>query len=375
MTPRERVISALDHRESDRTPADLGSTCNTSITRIAYTRLVEHLGMERHEPEILSRDMQVVAPDEALLRRLRIDTRGVHGGAPDAGGARDLGGGEYLDEWGMRYRAARRNGSVLYYEVVHSPLAEAETVRDIESHGWPDPLDPGRTRGLAGRARNLRERTDCAVVGHMGDTGIFQACAMIRGMEPFLMDLLVNKPLASALLERVTHIQSVKMESFLRETGAFLDVVGVGDDFAGQNGPLLSPGLFREMVKPWLRGYYELIRRRTGARLHLHSCGAVRDLLGDLIELGVQVLNPVQVSARGMDPAELKREFGRHLSFWGGIDTQRLLPTGTPSRVCEEVRRIVGILGAGGGYVLNPVHNIQPDVPPENVVALYEAVR
>ncbi|MGA2478889.1 MAG: uroporphyrinogen decarboxylase family protein, partial [Spirochaetia bacterium] len=143
--------------------------------------------------------------------------------------------------------------------------------------------------------------------------------------------------------------------------------------FAGQQGLLLSPELFRKMIKPCLKRYFRLVREKTPARLHLHSCGALRDILPDLVDIGVEVLNPVQVSARGMDPAELKRTFGGSLSFWGGVDTQHVLSRGTPQEVAREARRIAEILGKGGGYVLNPVHNIQPDVPPANIVALFGA--
>jgi uroporphyrinogen decarboxylase len=384
MSPRERVVTALRHEETDHPPADLGSTCNTSITRIAYLRLAAHLGMRVREPAFLSRNLQVVEPDERILHRLSIDTRGIHARGIDApsteGGAEeaiaDSATGDataYRDEWGLEYGAARLDGAILYYEVTRCPLAGAESIRDIESFPWPDPDDPRRTVGLREEARKLREETSFALVGHMGDTSIFQACTALRGMQQFLVDLIANRPLAAALLQKVTEIQSWKMARFLEDTGEYLDVVGVGDDFAGQQGLLLSPELFREMILPYLKRYFRMIREKTPARLHLHSCGALRDILPDLVDIGVEVLNPVQVSARGMDPVELKCAFGKNLSFWGGIDTQHVLGRGTPSEVAQEVRRIAGILGRGGGYVLNPVHNIQPDVPPQNIVALFDA--
>jgi len=193
-------------------------------------------------------------------------------------------------------------------------------------------------------------------------------------MEQFLIDLIENKPVARALLEKVMEIQSIKMEGYLEEVGEYIDVVGIGDDFAGQRGPLISPNLFRSMVKPYLRAYFKLVKSKTSAKLHLHSCGAVSDLLDDLIEIGVDIINPVQVSARGMMPEVLKDKFGQKLCFWGGIDTRSILPKKTPAEVAAEVRRIAGILGEDGGYVLNPVHNIQPDVPPENVIALFDSI-
>jgi uroporphyrinogen decarboxylase len=374
MTPRERINGALEHRETDRTPADLGSTCNTSITYQAYRRLTGYLGVSDEDVPLLSRDMQVVEIGREVHRRLHIDTIGIHGNPPDNSMAEETGPDSYRDEWGIEYRAAAQQGIVLYYEVAHSPLAAADSVRDIESYPWPDPGDPGRTRGLERGTRYIRESTDYALIGHMGDTSIFQDCTLIRGLEQILTDLLLNKTFAEALMVKVTEIQMEKMSRYLDATGPYLDVVCVGDDFGGQTAPLMSPEIFRKAIKPFLRQYYDLIKSKTAAKLHLHSCGSVRELIGDFIDLGVDVLNPVQVSARGMDPAELKRDFGRYISFWGGIDTHRLLPRGSPAEVSDEVRRIVEILGRSGGYVLNPVHNIQPDVPPENIVAMYDAI-
>jgi uroporphyrinogen decarboxylase len=374
ISSRERVVAALSHRETDRPPQDLGSTCNTSITRIAYRNLREYCGMDPdNAAPFLSKDMQVVEVDRALLERLHIDTRGVHAGPPDVDRSAVLSSDSFGDEWGIRYRAAVRDGEILYYDAVHSPLAAASSVSEIERHPWPDPDDPGRTRGLREKARSLREKTACAIVGHMGDTSIFQACTTLRGMENFFVDLLTDGKMAGALMENVLRVQSEKMERWLAEVGGYLDVVSVGDDFGGQSGPLVSPDLFRRMIKPFLRRYFDIIRGGTQARLHLHSCGAIGELLPDLIDLGVEIINPVQVSAKGMDPALLKKKFGKDLSFWGGIDTQKSLPFGKPEDVRNEARRIAGILGKGGGYVLNPVHNIQPDVPPENVIAMYDA--
>jgi uroporphyrinogen decarboxylase len=367
------VKSALLHEEVDRPPQDLGSTCNTSITKIAYIHLLRHLGLHvDREATFLSKAMQVVEMDEAVLRKLHIDTRGLHSNPPDADMSAFISPDSYVDEWGVRYRAARSGNEILYFDAVESPLAAAASCGEIERYRWPDPRDPGRTRGLREKAIAMRDGTECAIVGHMGDTSIFQACTSLRGMERFLLDLAADAKMAQALMEMVLEVQLVKMERYLDEVGEYIDVVCIGDDFAGQQAPLISPALFRAMIKPYLKRYCELIKRKTSAPLHLHSCGAVRDLLSDLIDIGVDIINPVQVSAAGMDPAVLKKKFGKSLSFWGGIDTQRILPYGTPEDVRNEVTRISRILGKGGGYVLNPVHNVQPDVPPQNILAMYE---
>jgi len=318
--------------------------------------------------------MQVVAVDEAVLERFHIDTRPVFANPPDRDISREVSEDSYIDEWGIPFRAARIDGKIFYYDPVEPPLAGVTTIRDIETYDWPDPDDPGRTRGLRERARNLRENTDYALVGHMGDTSIFQSCHDLRGMEQFFLDLLMNKTVAKALLEKVFEIQSVKMERYLDHVGPYLDVVCVGDDLAGQSSPLVSLDLYREMIKPYHRAYFELIKSKTSAKLHLHSCGSIASFLDDLIEIGVDIVNPVQVSARDMDPEKLKGRFGDRLCFWGGIDSQYLLPRGSPEEVDREVRRIIRLLGKNGGYVLGAVHNIQADVPPENIVAMYAAV-
>jgi uroporphyrinogen decarboxylase len=376
VSSRQRIIRALDHQPTDRPPADLGSTVNTSITRIAYERLRKHLGLPPSSGlRYLSRAFQVVAPEEDVLERLHIDTRGLQLNPPDADRSSSLPAGRFQDEWGQIYApAAGESGEILYFEAVHFPLAGAAAVRDIERFPWPDPIDPGRTRGLREKACSIRESSGCALVGHMGDTGIFQKATMLRGMEQFLVDMLAEPELAEALLWKVHEIQSRKMERYLEEVGEYLDVVGIGDDLAGQSGPLISLDLFRRMVKPLFASYFALVKKKTRARLHLHSCGAVQYYLDDLIEIGVDVINPVQISAAGMDPVFLKKRYGGRICFWGGVDTQELLPRGTPQDVARETRRIAGILGRGGGYVLNPVHNIQPDVPPENIVAMYDAL-
>jgi uroporphyrinogen decarboxylase len=375
LSSRERVRRALNHEETDRPPADLGSTCNTSITKIAYRNLRKYLGFSSsYEPVYLSGEMQVVQPEESILERLHIDTRGVHAHPPDIDNSRKISEDVFTDEWGIQYRAAWRNGEVLYYDIEKSPLSHEITLKDIEHHRWPDPHDPGRTRGLREQALAFRRSTEYALVGHMGDTSLFQACTMIRGMEEFLMDLIVNRKIAQALLEKVLDIQAVKMEKYLEAVGEYLDVVSIGEDYGGQTGPLISPDLFRQLVKPYLKSYFDIVKQKSPAKLHLHSCGAIEELLGDFIDIGVDIINPVQVSARGMDPVILKRRYGKRLSFWGGIDTQRMLPRGSPREVELEVRRIIDILGKDGGYVLNPVHNIQPDVPPQNVVALFDAI-
>lgn len=363
----------MRHEEPDRPPLDLGSTVNTTISKIAYDKLRKHLGVSLdREPQTISKPFQIVDVDEEILESLHVDTRAVWGNPPDEDRSRQPSADIYIDEWGIKYRAAKVGDQVLYYDAIEHPLSDMTTVREIEKYHWPNPYDPGRTHGLGEIAKHLKENTDYALVGHMGDTSIFETCWFLRGMGQFFKDLIKNKKMAESLLNQVYEIQSAKMERYLDEVGKYLDVVAIGDDVAGQLGPLISPDLYREMVKPYHRRYFELIKNKTRAKLHLHSCGTVQHFLDDFIEIGVDIINPVQVTAQGMDPRMLKERYGSRIVFWGGIDSQYLLPQGTPKEVAQEVKNMVEILGQDGGYVIGAVHNIQPDVPPENIVALFD---
>lgn len=374
LTPRSRMNMTLLHKEPDRPPMDLGSTPNTSITKVAYQRLVDYLGLKLgHEPKVIHVPFQLVELDELVLEILRIDTRPMFTNPPNDPQVGFLPDGRYKDEWGVIYRPVRSHGVVLYYDIIENPLSTAVSIRDIEKHSWPNPDEPARYNGLYAKAKKLRETTDYAIVGHPGfTTSIFQTACALRGFANFLIDLIKNKDFAHALLQKILEIQSRRMECYLSEVGEFIDVVCVGDDFCHQAGPFISLDLFREMLLPYLKRYFEIIKNHTRAKLHLHSCGAIHYVLDDLIDIGVDIINPVQLSAKGMDPEKLKQRFGSRVVFWGGIDTQKVLPYGRPEEVRREVRRVIQILGKGGGYVLSAVHNIQADVPPENIIAIFD---
>jgi len=258
--------------------------------------------------------------------------------------------------------------------VVESPLGSEITVADVARYPWPDPTDPGYVRGLRERALRIRETTDCALVLHLSDVFVHTS-QYLRGFEKWYMDMVLDQQLIGALMDAVLEIRMEIARRALALVGDLIDVVSTADDVADQRGPQMSPRLYRKMIKPRHARYLALIRSLTGATLLFHSCGSVVDLLPDFIDMGIQALNPVQVTARGMDTAQLKAQFGDALVFWGGVDTMHVLPNGTPDDVRAEVRRRIADLAPGGGYVLTAVHNIQPDVPPENIVAMYEAAR
>jgi uroporphyrinogen decarboxylase len=368
MQSRERVLRALSHQEVDRPPVDLGGTPNSTMCAGAYEAFKAFLGVDTPTAE-LSRVFETVRMDEAVLQRLPVDTRAIYARPSARSRARWLDERSFVDDWGITYRRAEEGRQ---YDPVGAPLAEA-SLADLERHAWPDAADPSRYAGLGEEARALHQGTGYAVCACTADTVLFDRAWQLRGMARFLEDLLLAPEFAAALLDRVAEVQILRQECFLREVGPHIDVLVIADDMGVQNGPLIRPELYRRLVKPFHRRYLEAIRRHTGAKILMHACGSIADLVEDYIDLGVDALNPMQVSAAGMAPAELHRRFAGRMAFWGGIDTQWLLPRGTPEDVRRAVRETAGIMHAcQGGYVLAAVHNVQDDVPPENVWAMLE---
>ena len=372
MTHRERALAALNHQEPDRVPIDLAQAAGDGITAIAYENLLRHLGLGGRPINIWNREVQIAEVDEDVLRRFGVDFRAVRPGGPDRGGDVTLSPDSYRDQWGV-VRVRPPGG--FYFDFVDSPFAEDATLSAIERYPWPDPDDPGRYRGLRERARRLRAETDYAVILD-ADCTFFDNCGPLRGWENFYSDLLINTEFAEALMDRYLDIKLAIAGHVLEEAGEFADVVVVSrDDLGTTTTPIISPALFRRLVLPRMKRIFAFFRARTEAKIFHHCDGAIYPLLGDLVEAGVQIINPVQVNAAGMgDTARLKAEFGDRLTFWGGIDTSAVLPRGTPEDVRREVRRRIADLGPGGGYVVCPVHNFQPEVPPENIVAMFDAV-
>jgi uroporphyrinogen decarboxylase len=280
-------------------------------------------------------------------------------------------GDSFKDEFGATLRRPRGG---FYYDWQKFPLVEP-SIEAMERMPWPDPADPARFQGLRRRVQTLRASTDRALFG-MAPCGhdLLNQLFRVRGMEEGLMDLVLHVDFVEAFLDRLTQTILTAQELFLGEVGDLIDIHFAADDLAGQYGPLISPAVYRSMVKPRWARILAGIKAKTRAKILYHSCGALAEFLPDLIEIGIDIINPVQVSAAGMDSADLKKRFGDRLSFWGGgCNTQAILPRGTPREVREEVRRRIRDLAPGGGFVFNPVHNIQPLVPPANVVALFHA--
>ena len=372
MTHRERILAALTHQETDRLPLDLGSSISTTLTARSHERLRAYLGLPTGVPApVMAKRASTVVPDEAILRRFDVDARPLLLGSPDSRPDRGVSEDVMVDEWGVTW--VKHGGS--HYMNAYGPFYHLDepAVQDLEKAAWPDPADLGRYRGLRERARELHEKSDYAVILNL-PVGPVHLCQFLRGYAEWLEDLLLHPAFAEGLLDRCVELWTQVASRALEEAGDYVDVVMYGDDIGTQRAPLLRPELYRRMVKPGHQRMADAVKR-YGKPIFYHSCGSVYRLLPDLLDVGIDALNPVQVSAAEMDTTRLKREFGRHLTFWGGIDTQSVLPRGSVQEVREEVKRRIGDLAEGGGYVLSAVHNIQPEVPPENLVAMYEAAR
>ena len=372
MTSRERVVMALNHEEPDRVPLDIGSGSSTSIVVEEYENLKNHLRVSS-ETKILNRVFRVARLDNEVLRRLGSDCHPLCGGSPQNWSPPPSDPGSFIDIWGLQWKKAHYSQSCFYYELMNSPLAHAH-IGDLDSYPWPDPYDPGYTAGLEDKAKRLFEQTEFAILGDGGFKSFWELGYLLRGYDRFLMDLIMNPDFVHALLGRLCEINLVATERFLDAVGPYIQVFRTADDVATQKGPLLSPEMYRRFIKPLYKRYYELIKSKTDAKIFYHSCGNVTDLLEDFVDNGLDIINPVQVSAMP-DTAVLKKRFGDQLVFWGGIDTQHVLPEGSVQEVEQEVRARIRDLAPGGGFVLAAVHNIQPDVPPENILAMAEAAR
>ncbi len=395
MTGRERVLAALQHKEPDRVPLDLGGTESSGMTAYSLKNLCQHLGLA-HTPKVFE-PMQYVAyiPDE-ICERFGVDTANL---TPEpckwsqrknpAGFDVLLPGGwmEHVDENNNtlikdadnRVVARRPNGG-LYFDPVNPLLQDLEAEIDLKNYteqisafDWPSFMDEG-IEALTARARRLHAQGRCVVFNLC--CHLLAATQILRGFENSMMDMLTEPDLFRCLQKMLLEAYDKRINLLAPKLKPYVDVVLLNDDLGFQDGPMLSPDLYRNLVKPFQRELFAQAKQAFDAPLLFHSCGSIREFIPDLIEIGVDALNPVQVSARGMDPAQLKRDFGRDLTFWGGgIDTQNVLNRATPNQVRDAVKRTIEILAPGGGFVFTQVHNIQPDVPPENICAMFDALQ
>jgi len=370
MTHRERIITALQHQPPDRVPLDLGATGSSTISFRAHQRLRAHLNLPPEPPPLLySQRSGTVIPDDAILERFGIDVRPIKLAKPQIAPEQEGEADTFIDEWNVTWRRVPE-GHFISVDGPFSRLTDP-VPGDLEKLNWPDRKDHADYRRVRDWARRLHEETDCAVILSLPNGPVHQ-CQFVRGYCQWLEDLLVHPDFVAALAERITDVWVGVATPALEATRNYIDLVCYGDDLATQQAPLMRPELYRKLIKPHHKRMAATVKK-FGKPILFHSCGSVSSLIPDLLDVGIDALNPVQVAAANMDTRRLKQEFGRDLTFWGAIDTQRVLPLGTPAEVRQEVRRRIDDLGDSGGYVLCPVHNVQPEVPPENLVAMFEA--
>ncbi|MFO7612535.1 MAG: uroporphyrinogen decarboxylase family protein [Clostridia bacterium] len=361
MNSRERVLCALNHKRPDRVPLDLGGVVS-SFTNSAYKNMTEYLGIKNPSAPLGGYNLRIDI-DEEILRYFGIDTRNVYMNPLKGWETTYFEDGSYDSELGIHYRT---EGD--YAEMVRHPFAglDAEQMASIK---FPDMRHPSRYEGM--REKCLKYKSDGFAVVTGSIASVFELSMYTRGMENFLIDLIADKDFAGILMDRIVDMQIDYFTGLFDETGDNFDVVCMADDLGTQNSALMSVPLFREMVKPRLEKIYRYIRSRSSGRIFHHTCGASYDFIGDLVDIGMDILNPVQPSAAGMDREKLKANFGNRISFWGGIDIQHTLPRGPAEEIRDAVRAAVEILGKNGGLVLCPAHNVQGDVPPGNLELMY----
>ena len=409
MTSRERVLAALEHRETDRVAVDFSGHRSSGIAAMVYPHLREQLGLPPQPVRVYDMVQQLAIVDDDVLDRFGVDTVEMGRGflledkdwkewiLPDGTPCRipyyihvaQRGEDWYLYNEDGQELAVQRKG-FLYFEQTYFPLKDrdfaADDFSDLEDHlshtVWTGVASPGAhlpmdERGLAEmalRAKGLRESTDRAIIGLFGGN-MFEIPQMLFRMDNYLMLLGLYPDKALRFADKLCDLHMKSLEKWLAAVGPYIDVILFGDDLGGQTGPLISPQMYRRMIKPFHRKLWNRAKELADVKVMLHCCGGVQELMADLIDAGLEAINPVQINAAGMDPAGLKRDFGGEITLWGGgCDTRDLLPHGSPGQVTAHVEEMVRILRRGSGFVFQQVHNILADVPAENIVAMFDAV-
>ena len=320
-------------------------------------QLLSHIDDDVHE--VLKTDLRNVAPRSSGLHPIAIRDEGEYT--------------EYFDECGVGWRKPKDGG--FYYDMYLHPFKEAQSVGDLKEYQWPDPLEESRFVGVREKSEAVPKEGLAVVLGGFC-AGITESHTWMRGFENYFTDFLVNPGMTEHILDKVLEMKMKYWKRILIEVGDFVDVVVEADDLAGQERMLISPTNYRKYIKPRHTKLFSYIKSLAPVKVFFHSCGALRPILGDLIESGIDILNPVQKSAADMDLIDLKREFGKDVVFWGGgIDTQCVFGTGTPQDVRDDVKRNIDALAPGGGFVFATIHNTQANVPPDNFIAMWETLQ
>lgn len=376
MTSRERVLTAINHEEPDRVPLVIGVSNATGIKMRTYRGIKKIIGVQAPDNYIYDwPELGTAEIDEATMRRLHSDVRGVLDLEPEETRKRNRERephSDYVDSWGSGQTEIVPGD---WFPAVH-PIPDALTIEDIEAYdGWPDMSDPTRIAHVRESARRLAEENQYAILATPWLLFPFERAYAMQGMEMFLLNMARDGDFARALMEKIAVYCKQLMGVFLEELGDNVDIIKIGDDLGTQESLMISPKMYREILKPIHADFISFIKARTKAKVFFHSDGDVAPLIEDFIEIGVDILNPIQTSAGSMsDLPALKKRYGSNIVFCGGIDTRHILPFGSVEEVREEVRRVIQILGPGGGYMVAAVHTVMDDVPPENVLAMADAV-
>jgi uroporphyrinogen decarboxylase len=400
MTSRERVLAALNHSEPDRVPIDFSGHRSSGIAAVAYPKLREFLGLPPRPIRVYDVIQQLAIVDEDVLDRFGVDTIELGRGFTldeDSWSPWTLPDGTPClvpswtpleredDRWVIRSKTGRvfaqMPDGTLYFEQTHYPFLDGDDLQAIsaalEESMWtavaspPGPID---SQSLSEGAKRLREKTSRAIIGLFGGN-LFEIGHFLYRNDQFMMLLAAEPKHAHDFLDKLVEIHLANLERFLEAVGEYIDIILFGDDLGMQTGPMISPQMYREVFKPRHKLLWNRAKQLADVKVMLHCCGGVRELIPDLIEAGVDAINPVQISCSGMDAGRLKAEFGADITFWGGgCDTRDILPTGTAQQVAENVKEQVSILSPGGGFVFQQVHNILANIPPSNIVAMFDAV-
>lgn len=377
MTSRERVLSAINHEEPDRVPIVIGISNATGIKMKTYRGIKELVGIDAPDNYLYEwPELGTAEIDEATMQRLHSDVRGIRDIQPLETLKRNQERephSPFIDSWGSGQKEIEPG---VWYPGVH-PLCEATAIEEIEAYlGWPDMSDPTRIAQVKETARRLVGQNEYAIMATPWLLFPFERAHAMQGMDVFLSNMATYPEFAKALLHKINEVCKSLMGPFLEELGDNVDIIKIGDDLGTQDRLMISPKMYREVLKPLHADFIQFIKERTKAKIFFHSDGDVFSLIDDFIEIGVDILNPIQTSAGKMsDLEELKKHYGKNIVFCGGIDTHYILPYGTPEKVHQEVRRVMQILGPGGGYMVASVHTVMNDVPPENVLAMVDAVQ
>lgn len=367
MNSRERIKRAFSHREADRPPMDFGGTIVTSLTRSAYIKLLNYLNndYDTKKIEIVDYTMGTVIPDEKILKKLNVDFRRI-----GINSIPQIINNKFRNAFGTEFKKAEPHD---YYDMVRFPLKELDQ-QQIKKIPWPHLKDKSIFNKLSFTAKDMYENTKYGLVGCMGPSNFFEMGQELRGFDQFGIDLLLNKEIVKTIFDNLLEIQIDYYDLYLKSIGKYIDVIFYADDLGMQDRMQLSPKLYREMVKPYHKKIFDFIKNRTDAKIFLHCCGSIYPVIGDLIEVGVDILNPVQTTAKDMEPEKLKKEFGEKIVFWGAIDEQYLLNKASKKEIKENVLKTIKIMGKNGGYVAAATHNIQDDTPCENILFLFNLI-